>query len=318
MLIALSADKQRTHILDAARSAQYFCPSCKAPLIQKRGKIRVPHFAHAPRYQCCDDWYYDMTEWHLEWQNRFPKDTQEIVISHNGKTHRADVCIGTRIIEFQNSPISYDEFHARNLFYTSAGYDLIWVFNLIEEYQNAQISPRDNSNNAYMWLYHKQALDQFDPKNPKITLYFQFEESDTDDPDEPLLARVSWVSPRGFKWFCVDDNSWHSPQEFVDEYSHPSKTPPPLPITNPLPTTNPRQGKTLPELWKATPRIHVGRFVNLTTGYEVQLGQDPGLMAKKYAGKVYGKIKSPSGSYSKDSYEIYYWDSPVWELRWHA
>ena len=101
---------------------KYFCPTCKNQVFvkaPKSDKVRT-HFAHTKK--CSDDWKYDMSEWHRNWQNCFPKECQEVVMSNGVETHRADVCINNTVIEFQHSKITAEEVKKRNDFYTQAGY----------------------------------------------------------------------------------------------------------------------------------------------------------------------------------------------------
>lgn len=108
---------------------EYFCPSCKNQVFVKAlksDKVRT-HFAHTK--ECSDDWKYDMSEWHRNWQNCFPKECQEVVMENaQGEIHRADVCINNFVIEFQHSTITAEEIESRNIFYTALGYHIVWVF----------------------------------------------------------------------------------------------------------------------------------------------------------------------------------------------
>lgn len=74
------ADKENTHC----------CPLCGNELILRRGEINIPHFAHRAN-ECTDTWHYDMSEWHYRMQNRFQPEEREIVVTHMGQTHRADI-----------------------------------------------------------------------------------------------------------------------------------------------------------------------------------------------------------------------------------
>ena len=110
---------------------KYFCPSCGAELKidSKESKYKKIHFKHKRGTLCNDDWNYDMSEWHRNWQNCFPKECQEVVMTNKqGEKHRADVCINNFVIEFQHSPISAEEVKSRNVFYTELGYNIVWVF----------------------------------------------------------------------------------------------------------------------------------------------------------------------------------------------
>lgn len=182
MFVGLSKRvNKRIHVDDAIAyypKDEYICPVCKAPLIIKNGQINVPHFAHKS-LQDCDTFTQDMSKWHRDWQNVFPKKNQEVVLTFetneyqfeydsynygfsnkdiyqfhsflnkdnehlkNNKLtikHRADVLACGYVIEFQNSPISKKEFNERNWFYTSCGYKVIWIFNFVDKVKNQQIS----------------------------------------------------------------------------------------------------------------------------------------------------------------------------------
>lgn len=137
MEYALTADHHRVHALDAEKGQEYYCPVCGNQVIPRQGEVNSWHFAHVT--SCVDDWKYDMSEWHRNWQNRFPESTREVVIEYKGESHRADILTGGYVIEFQHSPITSTEFERRNLFYTKAGYNVIWVFDETEAYANEYI-----------------------------------------------------------------------------------------------------------------------------------------------------------------------------------
>lgn len=115
MEYALTADHHRVHALDAEKGQEYYCPVCGNQVIPRQGEVNSWHFAHVT--SCVDDWKYDMSEWHRNWQNRFPESTREVVIEYKGESHRADILTGGYVIEFQHSPITSTEFERRNLFY---------------------------------------------------------------------------------------------------------------------------------------------------------------------------------------------------------
>lgn len=126
--IAIDKLNNRVTIDETVKGEVYFCPLCGEKISCKKGRIRKHHFAHMPNSNC-HDWG-DMSDWHWEWQELFPKDYREVIMHGNGHIHRADVFIPMKntVIEFQHSPISNDEFNIRNSFYTDLGYRLIWVF----------------------------------------------------------------------------------------------------------------------------------------------------------------------------------------------
>lgn len=191
MLFALDKDNKKVHIDNTIRSEDYFCPCCGSKMVLRMGDIRIHHFAHPSDSICRDTWHYDMTEWHYEWQNRFPKEYQEIVKTKDGQKHRADVLIESEkvVFEFQHSPLSPDEFENRNSFYNSLGYKVIWIFDVEEQYQNEQIE--NYRSDLWSWKRPKRTFDFYDCKNKLVQLYLQLDNSDID------LIKVTW---------CTDDN----------------------------------------------------------------------------------------------------------------
>lgn len=191
MLFALDKDNKKVHIDSTVRSEDYYCPCCGSKMVLRMGDIRIHHFAHPSDSVCRDTWHYDMTEWHYEWQNRFPKEYQEIVKTKDGQKHRADVLIESEkvVFEFQHSPLSPDEFEDRNSFYNSLGYKVIWIFDVEEQYQNEQLE--NYRSDLWSWKRPKRTFDYFDCKNKLVQLYLQLDNSDID------LIKVTW---------CTDDN----------------------------------------------------------------------------------------------------------------
>lgn len=146
MFVALNDSKERVfadRLLP--KDEQYSCPVCGGEVRLRAGDINAPHFAHIT--PCTDDFTHDMSDWHRAWQELFPLKNREVVISHDGETHRADVrCYGT-VIEFQHSPISESEFMRRNRFYTSAGLKVVWIFDLIDVFGERMWCEDDWENN---------------------------------------------------------------------------------------------------------------------------------------------------------------------------
>ena len=103
---------------EAARGLSGQCPACGAALIAKCGDLRVHHWAHKGA-RTCDAWWEPETEWHREWKDRFPKDSQEVIQrAEDGEKHIADVKTKHgHVLEFQHSPISNEERAAREAFY---------------------------------------------------------------------------------------------------------------------------------------------------------------------------------------------------------
>lgn len=70
---------QRINISGAKKREYYRCPLCNELLIQKKGRIKVHHFAH--KQSVCDEWYSESKGvWHREIQSYFSPKYQEIII----------------------------------------------------------------------------------------------------------------------------------------------------------------------------------------------------------------------------------------------
>ena len=135
MFTALTKDNKRVSIEEAVPGENYLCPVCGNPVVVKAAKsdnVRT-HFAHKKNSLCIDDWKHDMSEWHFEWQSKFPIDSREVVVERDGVVHRADILINDTVIEFQHSPISGEEFEARNSFYKNCGYRVVWLFDVADK-----------------------------------------------------------------------------------------------------------------------------------------------------------------------------------------
>ncbi len=105
------------------------CRDCNSEVFGRKGRIKVPYWTH-PNNSDCDSWYEPITQWHLDWQNNFHNEYQEIsqVDIQTGEIHRADVKLpnGT-VIEVQNSPIKIEEIEQRENFYGKE--NLVWILN---------------------------------------------------------------------------------------------------------------------------------------------------------------------------------------------
>ena len=120
MLYALDQNKSK---IRAAPNIVARCPLCDEPLIPKCGAIKIWHFAHQPT-TTCDPWYEPESPWHLGWKSLVKPEFSEVLIRSKGSCHIADIKVGTRILEFQKSPLSYIDRLKREAFY---GPSLIWV-----------------------------------------------------------------------------------------------------------------------------------------------------------------------------------------------
>lgn len=138
----------------ATPSAMGVCSFCGDDMIAKCGKINIWHWAHK-NLDICDSWSDGETEWHLEWKKLFPKEWAEINISHNKVKHRADIQLpNKKVIEFQHSPLSVDEIHAREYFYG----DMVWIFD-IRDSSKRKLYDRYYVGDKWVEIYEKPRFD---------------------------------------------------------------------------------------------------------------------------------------------------------------
>ena len=94
------------------------CPACRAELLAKCGSIRTWHWSHIADDEDCDSWAESELEWHLGWKGHVPSDRAEVVMTRNGKTHRADILAANgAVLELQASSILPPEIQERESFY---------------------------------------------------------------------------------------------------------------------------------------------------------------------------------------------------------
>lgn len=108
--------------IEPTKGSKGFCGECGSELIAKCGKINIWHWSHIQGSDCTYD--NDMCEWHINWQNKFPKEKQEVIVTKNNVNKIADVKDNDIVVEFQHSPISTDEIKIRERHYD----DMVWVF----------------------------------------------------------------------------------------------------------------------------------------------------------------------------------------------
>jgi len=146
ILFALDLAGNRIYIENARSGTVYFCEECGTRLMAKnKGEERQHHYAHLSdeknkEIQRDCKWRNDlrnanqMSEWHRSWQERYPESQREVVFKKDGRIFRADVFLPEKreIIEFQHSRIKSEDFHERNNFYNSLGYNVIWLFDFDE------------------------------------------------------------------------------------------------------------------------------------------------------------------------------------------
>ena len=198
MEFALDQNNDRVHAIDANKGNEYYCPLCRKKVVLRKGQINIDHFAHQSR--CDDTWCYDISAWHSDWQQQFPKRNQEVIIEFNGEKHRADIMACGYVVEFQHSPISAEEFNERNHFYLNYGKKVIWIFDFSDEFKSGRIdcydgwSSKNDNGGKFKWRYPKRSLQDYLPQSDKdIIVFFQFSNSKHGESDESYIERVTWA-----------------------------------------------------------------------------------------------------------------------------
>lgn len=209
MFIAIDKNKEKIPSCDAIVKQVYFCPTCgeQVTLRAINSKHQKPHFAHKAGTLCTDDWKYDMSEWHLTWQEKFPVECREVVMKMGDELHRADVLFHNVVIEFQHSAISREDFVKRNLFYIRQGYEILWIFDATNKIKTPieeiikPIFERGSSNEEEFYFRKfewKRKQNQFDkffyPKNARISVYLDINMGNEDKKDNLIIPLKNFDS----------------------------------------------------------------------------------------------------------------------------
>ena len=127
MRYALNQKEDKIEVSHSGEIAK--CEICNSKVKGRKGEQRIKHWYHHEKTTIdCDNWHEPISEWHLKWQNLFPKKNREVTIKENNISHRADILLNNNlVIEIQNSPIKFAEIEKRESFYGKN--NLIWVLN---------------------------------------------------------------------------------------------------------------------------------------------------------------------------------------------
>ncbi len=141
------------------------CPDCNSKVFGRDGRVKSKYWSHS-KTPDCDKWHEPITQWHIDWQNKFDKEYQEVRMEDKatGEIHRADVKLpnGT-VVEIQNSPIKLEEIEKRESFYGQE--NMVWIVNGKNLLQHCKLFfkliPRQN----YLQISiaeHLPNLDEYD------------------------------------------------------------------------------------------------------------------------------------------------------------
>jgi len=140
MLIAFNENKDMIFSEDAEKSNIYTCPHCDEKVIFKKGRKKIPHFAHQPNSACIfKSEHYN----HLRFKF-FCKKNLNFILGINytidiekplklfDEIRIADVVIKELrvVLEFQHSNIQPDDWRKRTAFYKNFKLRPIWIFDI--------------------------------------------------------------------------------------------------------------------------------------------------------------------------------------------
>jgi len=131
MIYALNDQNERINASKAVKEKIYLCPNLECEnrkLILKKGRIRIPHYAHKSKKDCYSE---PESEAHLSCKLYFQSLLElnnQFVEYYGIKGVRPDVLYNQFALEIQCSPIPVDEVKRRNKIYEKNGYIAIWIF----------------------------------------------------------------------------------------------------------------------------------------------------------------------------------------------
>ena len=111
---------------EASKGAKGKCLCCGADVIAKCGRVRCNHWAHKNNEECPYSKKEPKTQWHIDWQNHFPEEWQEVrcIDERTGEVHIADIKTPNGlVVEFQHSVIKPEERLSREQFHKN----MVWV-----------------------------------------------------------------------------------------------------------------------------------------------------------------------------------------------
>jgi len=212
---AIDEEGKRVFVDNANSKEKLFCPICKKTVFPRRGEIRIHHYAHTHGQSCNDSWKYeDKTKWHIDWQAMFPEESRECTLSDStNHRHLADVFLEDRntVIVFQHGSITNKRFDKRNEFFTSLGNKVIWVFDLIENTNQDELSFRNED--IAEWQNPLESFKTFKFKENDVDIFFQIKNEDIEASDGFYLLKVIGVDCNGFELFQY---SKYSKKEFLN------------------------------------------------------------------------------------------------------
>ena len=192
---------------EATKGTTGQCLCCGADVIAKCGKIRSNHWAHKNNKECSYSQKEPKTPWHINWQNCFPENWQEVICKDDktNEKHIADIKTPNGlVVEFQHSAIANKEQLSRENFYRQQK-GMIWV---VDGTRNKNDFKRFLKNikslhplinySSQLVLYSVDLVEEILPPNwlsATVPVYFDFKSdatNDTENEQQKLLRNLIW------------------------------------------------------------------------------------------------------------------------------
>lgn len=316
MLIAINNNKERVSIKDTLINEKYYCPLCGEELVMKKGMIRRHHFAHKANGVCSESKYSDMCEWHINWQERFPKENLEIIkIDEMGKKHVADVLINDTEIEIQNSFMPFNEFNDRNEFYNKFNYRVIWIFNGNDIFDKGFNMGPFPFSKKFDCLKHLKDIPEY------LDIFIEGEVKYNLLTEHGLflhhVGRIDEKEGIIFDGKCTIDEFMNNVKNDIEFKFGVQKNVKYIEIPT-IESNNYTNTKTILEIAKKYPYADYLILYNVYTKYDVLIDKN-NLNRLKQGKKIYGKLKNHYnyGRFDNPSTEIYYAKDSVWIYQNH-
>lgn len=145
LLYGLDVNDNKVFIEDIKYGQMYFCPSCKCPLIARRGEVRVHHFAHhsGTNHSMCAFQFYDLSEVATVIEKKFSDkgyNVEVIFDLSNNKKLIANAVVGQYAILIRdNAKFKEDRVEEETNYFRSLGMKVIYYVNLKNEASKGDI-----------------------------------------------------------------------------------------------------------------------------------------------------------------------------------
>lgn len=166
LLYGLDEKENKVFIDDIKNGQIYFCPSCKCPLISKRGEVRVHHFAHHSKtdHSMCAFQFYDLTEVAAVIEKKFSDKGYGVEVIYDladNKKVIANAVVGEYAILIRdNAKFKEENVEEETKYFRSLGMEVIYYVNLKNEVNRGDIEVIERKD-SYIEVKWKKGSHRF-------------------------------------------------------------------------------------------------------------------------------------------------------------